>query len=89
MQEYFSVVGKICMPSDLARKRDELMRSLHVVQIDPPLILSAIDLHRLHQISIWDARIVQAAAAGCQELLTEDLHPGARLAGVDVVNPIA
>lgn len=91
MQEYFSVVvGKIRMPPDLARKRVELMASLHVVQIDPPLILAAIDLHRLHQLSIWDALIVQAAAAaGCRELLTEGLQPGARLAGVTVVNPFA
>jgi predicted nucleic acid-binding protein len=89
MQEYFSVVtGKIGMPADLARKRVELMASLDVVQIDPPLILAAIDLHRLHRLSIWDALIVQAAAAaGCRELLTEDLQPGARLAGVEVVNP--
>lgn len=89
MQEYFSVVtSKIGMPPDLARKRVELMGSLDVVQIDPPLILAAIDLHRLHRLSIWDALIVQAAAAaGCRELLTEDLQPGARLAGVEVVNP--
>lgn len=89
MQEYFSVVtSKIGMPPDLARKRVELMALLDVVQIDPPLILAAIDLHRLHQLSIWDALIVQAAAAaGCRELLTEDLQPGARLAGVEVVNP--
>ena len=54
MQEYFSVVtGKIGMPADLARKRVELMTSLDVVQIDPPLILAAVDLHRLHQILGW------------------------------------
>ena len=91
LQEYFSVVtSKIAMPAELARRRVELMTKLEVVQIDPNLILAAIDLHRLHQLSIWDALIFQAAAAGgCRELLTEDMQHGARLLGVEIVNPFA
>jgi predicted nucleic acid-binding protein len=91
VQEYFSVAtGKVSVPSDLARRRVELMASMNVVQVDPPLILHAIDLHRLHQLSIWDALIVQAAAAaGCRQLLTEDMVTGSRLAGVEIVNPFA
>jgi predicted nucleic acid-binding protein len=39
-------------------------------------------------LSFSDALIVQAAqASGCTELLTEDLHAGATIAGVRVVNP--
>ena len=65
LQEYFSAVtSKIAMPAGLARCRAELMATLEVVQIDPRLILAAIDLHRLHQLSIWEALIFQAAAAG-------------------------
>ena len=91
LQEYFSVVtSKIAMPAGLARRRVELMATLEVVQIDPRLILAAIDLHRLHQLSIWDALILQAAAAGgCRELLTEDMQHGANLLGVEIVNPFA
>ena len=64
------------------------MASMNVVQVDPPLILAAIDLHRLHQLSLWDALILQAAAAaGCRELLSEDMQPGFRHGGVVVVNP--
>ena len=91
LQEYFSIVtSKIAMPAGLARRRVELMATLEVVQIDPRLILAAIDLHRLHQLSIWDALILQAAAAGgCRELLTEDMQHGASLLGVEIVNPFA
>lgn len=41
-------------------------------------------------ISFPDALIVRAAAAaGCAELLTQDLHAGQRIAGVRVVGPFA
>ena len=89
MQEYFSVAtGKVSVPADLARRRVELMGAMNVVQVDPPLILAAIDLHRLRRFSIWDALIVQAAAAaGCRELLSEDMQAGFRHGGVEIVNP--
>ena len=78
------------MPAELARRRVELMTTLEAVQIDPSLILAAIDLHRLHQLSIWDALSFQAAAAGgCRELLTEDMQHGVRLLGIEIVNPFA
>lgn len=89
MTEYFNVVtSKLGVPATLAKRRIELMEHLHVVQIDPMLILDAIDLHRLDRISIWDALIIRAAAAvNCAELLTEDMQAGRRIAGVLVVNP--
>jgi len=52
------------------------------------LILGAIDLHRLNRISFWDALIVKcAAAAGCRRLITEDLHHGQVIDGVQIENP--
>ena len=89
MQEYFNATTrKLGTPAVAARAKVETLARLYVVQIDPPLILAAIDLHRLHQISLWDALILQAAAAaGCRELLSEDMQPGFRHAGVVVVNP--
>lgn len=91
MLEYFNVATtKLRVPAALARRRVELMEQLHVVQIDPGLVLAAIDLHRLDQVSIWDAMIARAAAAaGCAELLTEDMQSGRMLGGVRVVNPFA
>jgi predicted nucleic acid-binding protein len=51
-------------------------------------VLGAIDVHRLHQVSFWDALLVQAARrAGCATLLTEDLKDGRRFDGLVVRNP--
>lgn len=61
---------------------------LAVVATDTALVLSAIRTCQAHQLSYWDALIVDAAAsAGCSRLLTEDLHDGAQLRGVTVENP--
>ncbi len=61
-----------------------------LVLIDLPLILGAIDLHRLHRLSFWDALIVRAALqARCAVLYTEDLSHGQRIDGVRIVNPYA
>ena len=61
-----------------------------VVQIDPELITDAIVLSRDHQISLWDALILHAAArAGCDTVLTEDLQDRWKVLGLEVVNPFA
>ncbi len=61
---------------------------LSVVPIDSELVLAATDTVSRHQLSYWDALILEAAAAGaCDELLTEDLDAGSTLRGVTVVNP--
>lgn len=89
LQEYYNAATKkLRLQAALARTKVELLASMSVVQVDPPLILAAIDLHRLHRLSLWDALIVEAAAlSGCRELLSEDLQPGFRHGGVTVVNP--
>jgi predicted nucleic acid-binding protein len=59
-----------------------------VVGFEAGDVIAAIKLHRLTQISFWDASIVHAARlAGAAVLYTEDLQPGAALGGVQVVNP--
>lgn len=51
-------------------------------------ILGAIDIHRLHGISFWDALIVRAAKeSGCRVVLTEDMQHGQVVDGVNIVNP--
>lgn len=47
-------------------------------------------LRKLHRLSFYDARIVQAASvSGCPRLLSEDIQDGAVIAGVKVENPFA
>ena len=59
-----------------------------VVILDVEDVLDAIDLHRLHQVSFWDALIVRAAKeGGCSVLYSEDLQDGRTIDGVRIVNP--
>lgn len=89
LQEFFvASTRKLGVPADIARRKVELLARLDVVRIQPSLILEAIDLHRLHALSFWDALILRAAAAsGCRRLLTEDLQAGRTIAGVQIENP--
>ena len=53
-------------------------------------MLAATDLVTDHQLNIWDAVILSAAAeAGCRFLLSEDLQDGFTWNGVTVSNPFA
>ena len=91
LQEFFVVATrKLCVDAAIVKQKLELLARLDVVVVDKELILEAIDLHRLNQISFWDALIVRcAAAAGCDTLLTEDLSAGQVLSGVRIENPFA
>lgn len=81
LQEYFvDARKKLAMEGGAARARVEVYGRLNVVVIDVPLVLEAIDLHRLDGVSLWDALVVRSAVrAGCQVLYKT----------VRVVNPFA
>jgi predicted nucleic acid-binding protein len=66
----------------------ELLAEFDVVAPDVSDILAAIDLHRLQQISFWDALVVRAAGqAGCVVLFSEDMQDRRGVDGVRIVNP--
>ena len=89
MQEFFAAAtGKLGLTAVDARSRIEILSHMDVVRLDVDDVLAAIDLHRLHQLSIWDALIVRAAVmSGCRTLYTEDLQDGRRFEGLQVVDP--
>lgn len=89
MQEYFvTVTRKLGVPVDVARRKVELFARLGLVVIDLADVLTAIDLHRLHQIAFWDALVVRAAQrANCSVLYTEDMQHGRRIDGLSILNP--
>lgn len=61
-----------------------------VQQMSPALVLAAITTHQRHQISYWDAAILEAARVlGCDVVLSEDLSAGQDYAGVVVQNPFS
>ena len=89
LQEFFVVsTRKLGVGADKARRKVELLSTLDVVRVEVEEILNAIDLHRLHSVSFWDALIVRCAAtAGCTRLYSEDLQHGRTLSGVKIENP--
>jgi predicted nucleic acid-binding protein len=89
LQEYFSAATrKLRLESGLARSQVERYAQMTVILLDPLDVLAAIDLHRDHSLSIWDALIVRAAiVSGCRTLYTEDLQHGFRVGDLQVVNP--
>ncbi|MFN8794197.1 MAG: PIN domain-containing protein [Betaproteobacteria bacterium] len=65
-----------------------LLKSLRVVALTPENQIEALRLAVEHRLSGWDAMVVQAALqAGCDTLFSEDLQPGRRFGGLEVVNP--
>ena len=91
LQEYFvTVVRKYGVSAEVARSKVELFARFDLVQISLEDIVGAIDLHRLHQFSFWDALIVRCALrARCSILYSEDLQAGRRIDGLEIINPLA
>ena len=73
--------------------RDALLNwrdAFSVVETSPSTMLAAVDLATSHQLGIWDAVILSAAAqSDCRLLLSEDLQDGFTWAGVTIVNPFS
>ena len=89
LQEYFvTVTRKLGVDARVARRKVELLAEFDVASLGVPDILAAIDLHRLHELSFWDALIIHAAQqAGCSILFSEDMHHAQEINGVQIVNP--
>jgi predicted nucleic acid-binding protein len=91
LQEFYAVATRKFehpLARDEAREIVELYSAWPVVVIDPTLILAATRIEEEHQLSFWDALIVEAARiAGAERLLTEDLQDGRVIGGVRIENP--
>jgi predicted nucleic acid-binding protein len=89
LAEYFAVATrKLGLSSAAARRRVEIYAALTVLRPAVDDLLAAIDLHRLHELSIWDALIVRSArSSGCRVLYSEDLQHGRSFDGVQIVDP--
>jgi len=60
-----------------------------VVVLAPADPLEAVGIAERHDLSYWDSLIVLAARkARAGVLLTEDLNPGQKIEGVEVLNPL-
>ena|SRR5882757_3970078 len=91
LQEFYSTVTRklrSAISRDIAR---ELLRGYSSWVIQPLTaedVVAASFLKQSHQLSFWDALIVQAALlAGASKLLSEDLQHGRSISGIRVENP--
>jgi len=61
-----------------------------LIETSNDVLLAATDLAQAHQLSLWDAVMLSAAAdARCRLLLSEDLQDGFTWRGVTVTDPFA
>lgn len=93
LQEFYvTATRKLSSPMSPAAAREilELYAAWPVVLLDPSLILAATRVEEEHQVSFWDALILEAARlSGAELLLTEDMQHGQLIEGVRIVNPFA
>ncbi len=93
MQEFFvTVTRRIKNPLTPGDALEALatLALAPVVSIDAQLVRLAAESAIRHQLSLWDALIVEAAArAGCTQVTTEDLNAGQDFGGVLIVNPFS
>ena len=89
LQEYFvAVTRKLQLDARTARRKVELLAEFDVAAPEVTDILAAIDLHRLHGFSFWDALILRSAKqSGCSVLYSEDLQSQREMDGLRIVNP--
>lgn len=89
MQEYFAIATrKLGVNSAIAQRKVELMTRMRVVRFAGEDVVRAIELHRLHPLSFWDAMVVHAAILGGADILfSEDMQHGWRIGSLQVVNP--
>ncbi|MBE3132097.1 MAG: PIN domain-containing protein [Acidobacteria bacterium] len=91
LQEYFvTATRELRVPAELTAGKTSILGRLHVLPPGLDDILAAVDLHRLHGLSFWNALVVRSAlVSGCVRLLTEDLQRGRQFDRLEIVNPFA
>jgi len=91
--EFYTVVTRrlaVPLPAPEAARAVFALSRLPTVAVDGELVREGIRLSQEAQLSYWDGLILAAARlAGCTRILTEDLHHGAVLGGVQIENPFA
>ena len=89
LQEFFAAATrKLGMSSEDAGRRVVQYSRFDVVTLGAADLVAAIDLHRLHHLSIWDALIVRAALNGaCAMLHTEDMQSGCVVESLTLRDP--
>ena len=89
---YFTVTRKLRRPLPAAEAEAAVrgLSGFRILPLDHRLSLAAMEIVRKHQLSIWDALIVQSAIEGkCRTLFSEDFHNGRKYGALKIMNPFA
>lgn len=88
---YRVLVGKAGhTPADARAAVSAWSNAFPTLDTSNAVMLAAVELSASHQLSIWDAVVLAAAAgAGCRLLLSEDMHDGFSWRGLTVVDPFS
>ena len=77
------------LPIEEVRKLIKDYSSWEVITDTAESVIEALDIESRYKLSFWDALIICAAeTAGVSVLYSEDLSPGQRYRGIQVVNPL-
>jgi predicted nucleic acid-binding protein len=87
--EYANVAfSKLNQAHSAVHQQVKSLSILPVVLPTPTLVMRALEIRDVYQISLWDAGIVAAAEiGGCARILSEDLGSNQYYCGIQVVNP--
>jgi len=68
---------------------NEIMQSTFFTTSSPKTTLKALEIHAKHSFSFYDSMIISSSLeAGCDCLITEDLHHGQLIEGnLKIINP--
>jgi predicted nucleic acid-binding protein len=91
LQEYCNVALKrLRLSPGHVRAQLDLYEQFEIIQVTPAIIHAGLDLHQTRSVGFYDAIIVASAqTAGCNVLLTEDMHAGEVMGSVRIANPFA
>jgi predicted nucleic acid-binding protein len=90
VSEFFSVATRKALVSraEAAEAAGRFLDVFPIAAQTPSSVRSALGHAAGGRLSFWDAQLVSTAAeAGCAAILSGDMADGARLGGVEIVNP--
>jgi len=91
LQEFYvNVTAKILKPLPKTEAASYVKQYFvwPVVRVSTTTIGKAFEIEVRNKLSFWDALIVSAAfQAGAKTILSEDLNPGQKIAGISILNP--
>lgn len=91
LQEFYAnVTRKLSRPLTAAVAREAMRAYLPWIRVatDGEMVMRASEIAEAWQTSFWDGMILAAAErSGANELISEDLQAGQRIAGVLITNP--